>query len=362
MAQFLKGNENAYNVISDCIVSPLNLHADTIVDASTSDVDVMLPIKRSYRATKILEQDISMAARIQKSGGTLEDIEESDTLILDGTRAGLLAKKLFHAYACSQESSGGDGGGACATTSASSGSNKEDDASKRQTLPPHIPHVNHLLQSLLEGYASAVVSAACAGGKAGIESNFGPMLTYRSAPTSQPQSQSSASASATNAMHADPTTGASHDDANAGSTASLESPLPVLAAIVTTGCTGRLAPGAAAEQRAANPMMMQQQQQNDNAAVHISKGHRRKFVRSLADWDLLTRLADCIDHPGTDESDLYRSEAACDALLNIVDTVGFPPMPPPGVAVDAKKRRRWRNRSGRNCSLLHWRGMTSSIT
>jgi len=308
MVGFLKGNENAYNVLSDCIVSPIR--------SDDEEVDAMVPIKRSYRATKILEQDATTAAKVQQSGGTLQDIEDSDTLILNGTRAGLLAKKLFRAYMYNQ--------------------NKTDDnedagaSLEVQTLPPHIPHVNHLLMSLLEGYASAVVAAACAGGKEGIESSFGPMLAYRSGTAT---STSTPTPSTTNEGSS-----AAHDDA--GSTASLESPLPVLAAIVTTGCTGRLAPGAAAEQRAANPMMMQQQQllQNDNT-VHISKGHRRKFVRSLADWELLTRLADCIDHPGTDESAMYRSEAACDALLNIVDNIGFPPMPPPGVALDAKKKK-----------------------
>lgn len=298
MAEFLKGNENAYNVLSDCIVSPISLE-------SSDELDAMVPIQRSYRATKILEQDAAMAAKVQKSGGTLQTIEESDSLILNGTRAGLLAKKLFRAYNQNKTDDEDDDGASL----------------EEHMLPPYIPHVNHLLKSLLEGYASAVVAAACAGGKEGIESSFGHMLTYRSGTATATNEGSSA-----------------HDDA--GSTASLESPLPVLAAIVTTGCTGRLAPGAAAEQRAANPMMMQQQQllQNDNT-VHISKGHRRKFVRSLADWDLLTRLADCIDHPGTDESAMYRSEAACDALLNIVDTIGFPPMPPPGVAVDAKKKK-----------------------
>ena len=302
MTTFLKENENAYNVLSDCIVRPLN---DTGTGTDQDQQDEMLPIKRSYRATKILEQDVQQAAQIQKAGGSLDDIEENGELILNGTRAGLLAKNLFAAYDQKDKK--------C----------EVDDDNKH--LRPHIPHVNHLLKSLLEGYASAVCMAACAGGRDGIESHLGPMLSYRSL--------SSAS------------TKAAESGADHGSAASLESPLPTLAAIVTTGCTGRLSSGAATEQTRNqmmnNPMMMAQQAQEFHSSTNhlISKGHRRKFVRSLADWDLLTRLADCIDHPGTDESALYRSEAACDALLSIVDTVGFPPVPPPGVVVDAKKKK-----------------------
>ena len=95
MTTFLKENENAYNVLSDCIVRPLN---DTGSGTDADQEDEMLPIKRSYRATKIIEQDVQQAAQIQKAGGSLDDIEENDELILNGTRAGLLAKKLFAAY------------------------------------------------------------------------------------------------------------------------------------------------------------------------------------------------------------------------------------------------------------------------
>ena len=321
MATFLKENENAYAVLSDCIVRPLNMTTPSTSSSDASEQDEMLPIKRSYRATKILEQDVQMAAQIQKSGGSLDDIEENDALILNGTRAGLLAKKLFGAYDQKEQEELG-----------------EDSSGRQQHLRPHIPHVNHLLKSLLEGYANAVCMAACAGGKEGIEAHLGPMLTYRS--------MSSASTKAT------------ESGADIGSAASLESPLPTLAAIVTTGCTGRLSSNAATEQTRNqqmmnNPMMMAQQAQEfHNSTNHlISKGHRRKFVRSLADWDLLTRLADCIDHPGTDESALYRSEAACDALLSIVDTVGFPPMPPPGVVVDAKKKKEMEESVGEEALL-----------
>ena len=307
MTTFLKENENAYNVLSDCIVRPLNDSGS----GAEGQQDEMLPIKRSFRATKIIEQDVQMAAQIQKAGGSLDDVEENEGLILNGTRAGLLAKKLFAAY---------DQKDICEV-------DHDDEENPHSHLRPHIPHVNHLLKSLLEGYASAVCMAACAGGREGIESHLGSMLSYRSL--------SSAS------------TKAAESGADHGSAASLESPLPTLAAIVTTGCTGRLSSGAATEPTRnqqmmnSNPMMMAQQAQEFHSSTNhlISKGHRRKFVRSLADWDLLTRLADCIDHPGTDESALYRSEAACDALLSIVDTVGFPPVPPPGVVVDVKKKK-----------------------
>ena len=288
MSEFLQ-NENAYSILGDCIVSPVAPQAAV----SASPYAEMVHIKRSYRAMKILEQDASIAAQIQTAGKDVDELAEANNLILDTARAGLLAKKLFRAYS-QKEIQEGD--------------------QDKSNLPPHIPHVNYLLNSLLKGYASSIVSAACAGGKDGIETNLGPMLSYRSVLGGK--------------------TG-EHNGDHRGGSAALESPLPVLAAIVTTGCTGKFAQvGSERQQPPANAMMGGAQPQTDSA--HISQGHRRKFVKSLADWDLLTNLADCIDHPGTDEDALYRSEAACDALLNIVDRVGYPITPtPPGVTVPA---------------------------
>jgi len=331
MAILLRENDHAYNVLSDCIVRPLH-------NTSTDEPDAMLPIKRSYRATKILEQDVQMAAQIQKGGGSLDDIDENETLILNGARAGLLAKKLFGAYAYDPAKQGEGVDGHADDDACTEKVDGDGQRQQQQHLRPHIPHVNHLLKSLLEGYANAVCMAACAGGRDGIEAHLGPMLTYVAAESSS-------------------------SDIDVGSAASLESPLPTLAAIVTTGCTGRLSSNAATEQTMRNqqqqqmmmnnPMMMAQQAREFHSSTNhlISRGHRRKFVRSLADWDLLTKLADCIDHPGTDESALYRSEAACDALLTIVDTVGFPPMPPPGVVVDDKKKKEMEESVGEEALL-----------
>jgi hypothetical protein len=56
----------------------------------------------------------------------------------------------------------------------------------------------------------------------------------------------------------------------------------------------------------------------------ISNGHRRKFVRSLTDWNLLQRLVQCIAQEDHSSSPIGRGEEACETLLTLVEYIGYP--------------------------------------
>jgi hypothetical protein len=56
----------------------------------------------------------------------------------------------------------------------------------------------------------------------------------------------------------------------------------------------------------------------------ISNGHRRKFVRSLTDWNLLQRLAQCIAQEDHRSAPIGPGEEACETLLTIVECIGYP--------------------------------------
>ena len=300
-------NENAYDLLAECIIHPsrkiimtnnndIDNNNDTVVIQTK---DEHLHIKRSYRAMILLVNDAMKASNIRRDQGKTFDHSDDSIfkdLILDNTRAGLLTKKIFAAYKrCIEQD----------------GINNSMDEEEEETfnhcpselsLLPHIPHLNKLLQALIDGFPSAVIGASCVGGKSGIDISLKPMLSLQQIPESA-------------------------------------SPYPTFTQIVTRGCTGRLC----GEQQ--QPISMQQQQQqypsmgNINQTF-ISKGHRRKFVRSLSEWGLLTflihkitndssttNIPTTVDEWNNNNHDIsFDAEIACDALITIVESVCYPPL------------------------------------
>lgn len=143
----------------------------------------------------------------------------------------------------------------------------------------NIMHVKTLLEALLDAFPSSVVSAACAGGKEGIEAHFGPLL----APEASPQT------------------------------------LPTVTHIVLYGCLGKRG-------RASAEMTVLHHQQAMQQRVAISAGHRRKFVRTLSEWSFLSRLIECIKQEDENPS---IGEDVCETILTIVECLGYPEKIPP---------------------------------
>lgn len=211
-------SEEAYQVFADAILSPPTNEGE-------------LSVARSYRALTTLTQDLAAVG--------------TTPALMNSTRAGLLAKQIF-------SSLGQDRG--------------------------VLMHKRALLDAVLEAYPSAVVSAACAGGKEGLDAHLRPMML--------PESCSQT--------------------------------LPTLTSLVLYGCTGRSS-GTSAEHRPTGGMMAPMTKK-----TLISTGHRRKFVRSLADWSLLQRLAHCIAQEDHSSTPVGLGEEACETLLTIVECIGYP--------------------------------------
>ena len=142
----------------------------------------------------------------------------------------------------------------------------------------NVVHLRTLLEALLDAYPSAVVSSACAGGKDGMSSHLGPLLTPRLSPHT----------------------------------------LSTVTHIVLYGCLGKKA-------RASAEKTIMQHQQAMQQRVTISRGHRRKFVRSLTDWSFLTRLIECIEY---EDENPNIGEDVCETILTIVECLGYPEVTP----------------------------------
>lgn len=139
-----------------------------------------------------------------------------------------------------------------------------------------IVHIRELLDALVEAYPEKAMSAAAAGGKEGVEDHLGPLL--RSDQT-----------------------------------------LSVLTHLVCIGATGRQ--GIASAEKSAQHTAMYQHMHNDGRKK-ISLGQRRKFVKAMSDFALIDRLADgLISESGGEE--------LCEAMLTIVEVIGYPPEDPP---------------------------------
>ncbi len=167
------------------------------------------------------------------------------SLLMNSARAGLLAKDIFGAL---------------------------------ERSDVNVVHVRTLLEALLDAYPSAVVSAACAGGKDGMCSHLGPLLA--------PQLSSHTLSTVTH--------------------------------IVLYGCLGKQA-------RASAEKTVMQHQKALQQRITISRGHRRKFVRSLSDWSFLTRLIECIEY---EEVNPNIGEDVCETILTIVECLGYPEVTP----------------------------------
>jgi hypothetical protein len=135
-------------------------------------------------------------------------------------------------------------------------------------------HLRELLDALLEAYPEKVMSAASAGGKSGIENHLGPLL---------------------------------------GS----DQTLPALTHLVCYGCTGRK--GIASAEKSAQHTA---QLMRSNAQIQISMGQRKKFVMACNNFGLLDRLAMSLADPFFT---VEAGEEVCEAILTIIELIGYPP-------------------------------------
>jgi hypothetical protein len=135
----------------------------------------------------------------------------------------------------------------------------------------------------LSAHASAVVSSACAGGKDGIVHNLQPMLELEE-----------------------------------------EASIVTFAQIVSWGCTGRrltAGPGMInfGMMKPTVPTQMNPYGGSHHTISVVSKGHRRKFIKSCYDWSLWAKLIHSIVSP----PNLSHAEDSCDALLSLIDSIGY---------------------------------------
>ena len=136
----------------------------------------------------------------------------------------------------------------------------------------YLLHARKLLDSLLQSYPSSVVAAVCAGGTNGMEAHLRPLLL------AETSSQT----------------------------------LPTLTHLVIYGCTGKMGqPSAEKTQQSAYNLRM--------TPSTISNGHRRKFIRNLADWGFLSRIVECIH-----DDFATVGEELCETVLTIVECLGIP--------------------------------------
>ncbi|KAL3914802.1 MAG: hypothetical protein SGILL_005949 [Bacillariaceae sp.] len=138
-------------------------------------------------------------------------------------------------------------------------------------------HMRELLDALVEAYPEKVMAAASAGGKQGIQEHLTPLL-------------------------------------------SSDQTLPVLTHLVCYGCTGRKGI-ASAEKSAAHTQRMYQ---NFHQASKIGNGTRKKFVRACMDFQLMDQLASALT-ASTAESATEVGEEVCEAILTMIELIGYPP-------------------------------------
>lgn len=214
-------DDAAFEIVSNALTSPSQLNDE---DDSA--------IKLSYRVMKYICDDLDEAEEMLKSKLGKDDDDLYMKYILNPSRAGLLAKKIFAAY---------------------KQLNKIYEENLFEIPKPHIPHLNKTLEAILLAFPTQVVGASCVGGGKGIDQSLGQMIQL-------------------------------HKHVKSDS-----SPLPTVAQIMALGCTGRKKETASLQQQQAAMM-------GGGALdkVLINQGHRRKFVHGLTQWGGFQHLVNLI--------------------------------------------------------------------
>ena len=142
-------------------------------------------------------------------------------------------------------------------------------------LPAYtVVHIREVLAILMDRFPGNVLAAAASGGKQGLQEHLAPL------------------------MHSPIT-------------------LSILTNLVCYGCTGRRGmPSAEKSQAAIQQQMMMEGNQK------IAAGARKKFVRQMAEFQLFDRLAQSL------KEEEASGEEVCDAILTILEVVGYPPEDP----------------------------------
>lgn len=142
-------------------------------------------------------------------------------------------------------------------------------------------HIRELLDALLEAFPEKVMAAAAAGGKEGVQDHLGPLLTS-------------------------------------------DQTLSILTHLVCYGCTGRK--GIASAEKSAQHTALYHHMQNTKSKISI--GQRRKFVKAIADFQLLEGLANCLTNTIDSSKVSDVGEEVCETILTILEVVGYPPDTP----------------------------------
>jgi hypothetical protein len=134
-------------------------------------------------------------------------------------------------------------------------------------------HIRELLDALLEKFPEKVLGAAASGGKQGVQEHLEPLFSS-------------------------PVT------------------FSLLTNLVCYGCTGRQGMPSAEKSAAHTAMYHHPSLQRQ---TNVSAGARKKFVRQMAEFQLLDRLASSLREETS-------GEEICEAILTIVEVVGYPPV------------------------------------
>eukprot|EP00526_Cylindrotheca_closterium_P006868 CAMPEP_0113640360 /NCGR_PEP_ID=MMETSP0017_2-20120614/21182_1 /TAXON_ID=2856 /ORGANISM="Cylindrotheca closterium" /LENGTH=744 /DNA_ID=CAMNT_0000551637 /DNA_START=163 /DNA_END=2397 /DNA_ORIENTATION=+ /assembly_acc=CAM_ASM_000147 len=139
-----------------------------------------------------------------------------------------------------------------------------------------VVHIREVLAMLMDRFPGNVLASAASGGKQGLQAHLAPLL------------------------HSPIT-------------------LSILTNLVCYGCTGRRGMPSAEKSQAA---MQQQMMMNASGSQKIAAGARKKFVRQMAEFQLFDRLAQSL------KEEEASGEEVCDAILTILEVVGYPPEDP----------------------------------
>lgn len=220
-------DDAAFEIITNALTAPSQLNDE---EDST--------IKRSYQVMKYICDDLEEAEEMLKSKLGKDDDDLYLKYLLNPTRAGLLAKKIFAAYRHL---------------------NKVYDENLFEVPKAHIPHLNKALEAMLDAFPTQVVGATCVGGEKGVEQSLGQMLQLHSHVSSE------------------------------------HSAISIVEKIINIGCTGK-------EKETATLQQQQAAMMGGGGAVDkvlINHSHRRKFVRGLTQWGGFENFVNLVNHDMT---------------------------------------------------------------